>query len=203
MKKKTVKKLVRIIVLIIIIVLLILLCIWGILKFIKNKYKKILLNNDSSNYEIIQIVDGVEEQVSKLRNNTLVIDDGENIIWISKKANKSIVMNQNNKTAIVTTESDLKIATLNESYIKEYFENSDNKFKYLGKENNYELLEFTNKNTGIISVLYLNLETNIIDKQIIKNGNAQNVIEYKVKLNSVSTDEIKEPDLTDYYIIEQ
>lgn len=201
--KKTGRKVFKIIILIAILVVLIGLCVLGVFKLIKNKYKKILLNNDSSNYEIIQIVDGTEEQTSKLRNNTLVIDDGENIIWISKNANKSIIMNTNKKTAIITSESDIKIATLNESFIKEYFENSDNKFKYLGKENNYALLEFTNKNTGIITILYLNLDTNIIDKQIVKNDIAQNEIEYKVKLNSVSKDEIMEPDLTDYYIIEQ
>lgn len=203
MDKKIVRKIIRILILIILLILAILICIFGILKIIKNKYKNILIENDSTNYEIIQIVDGVKEQTSKLRDNTLVIDNGKNKIWISKKDKKSVIINESQKNAIITSESDIKVATLNESFIKEYFENSDSKFKYLGKENNHALLEFTNKNTGIITILYLNLETNLIDKQIVKNEIAENVIEYEVKLNSVSKDEIKEPDLTDYYIIEQ
>jgi hypothetical protein len=87
--------------------------------------------------------------------------------------------------------------------LSEYFNNSDYKFKYLGKENNYYLLDFVNSDLAITTILYLNIKTNIVDKQIIQNEVAKTVIEYKVKINSVSTEEVAEPDLTDYYIIEQ
>lgn len=201
--KKISKKIFRILGLIVILVLLILIFIWGINKFIKYKYKKILIDNDSLNYEITQIIDGNVEQNSKLRNNTLVIDDSENVIWINGNTNKSIIMNKTKKTAIVTNESDVKVASLNETYINEYFENKNNKFKYLGKENKYELLQFTNENLGLITILYLNLDTKLIEKQVIKNDIGESVIEYKIKLNSVSKDEIKEPELLEYNIVNQ
>lgn len=203
MKKKKVSKALRIIFLIIVLVLIILGCIFGIKALIKNKYKKILEKNNVHNYEVVQIVDGVQEQVSYVRDNVLVVDDGENIIWLNKKANKSIVLNTERKTAFITTEDDVTVAALNTTFIKEYFENSDYKFKYLGKENKHYLLEFTNKETDEITIFYLNIDTNIIDKQIIKNNIAETVIEYQVKINSVSKEEIAEPDLTDYYILEQ
>lgn len=203
MKKKKVSKALRIIFLIIVLVLIILGCIFGIKALIKNKYKKILEKNNVHNYEVVQIVDGVQEQVSYVRDNVLVVDDGENIIWLNKKANKSIVLNTERKTAFITTEDDVTVAALNTTFIKEYFDNSDYKFKYLGKENKHYLLEFTNKETDEITIFYLNIDTNIIDKQIIKNNIAETVIEYQVKINSVSKEEIAEPDLTDYYILEQ
>lgn len=203
MKKKKVSKALRIIFLIIVLVLIILGCIFGIKALIKNKYKKILEKNNVHNYEVVQIVDGVQEQVSYVRDNVLVVDDGENIIWLNKKANKSIVLNTERKTAFITTEDDVTVAALNTTFIKEYFENPEYKFKYLGKENKHYLLEFTNKETDEITIFYLNIDTNIIDKQIIKNNIAETVIEYQVKINSVSKEEIAEPDLTDYYILEQ
>ncbi len=203
MKKKKVSKALRIIFLVIVLILIILGSVLGIKALIKNKYKKILEKNNVHNYEVVQIVDGVQEQVSYVRDNVLVVDDGENIIWINKKANKSIVLNTERKTAFITTEDDVTVAALNTTFIKEYFENSDYKFKYLGKENKHYLLEFTNKETDEITIFYLNIDTNIIDKQIIKNNIAETVIEYQVKINSVSKEEIAEPDLTDYYILEQ
>ena len=203
MKKKKINKVFRIIILLVFFILLILLCIFGIKKIIKNKYKKILLDNDSINYELTKIIDGIEEQTAKLRNNVLVVEDTESLMWINKNEKKSIVINKESKTAIVTSENDLKIASLNETYIKEYFENSDCKFKYLGKENNYALLQFTNKKTGLVNILYLNLDTKLIEKQVIKNDIAENIIEYKIKLNSVSKDEVKEPELIEYYVVTQ
>lgn len=201
--KKSGKKVFKKIIIILIFVLIICLSVLGIKAIIKNKYRKLLEKSNVHNYEVIQLVDGNQEQVSYIRDNVLVVNDGENIIWLNKKENKSIVLNTLRKTAFITKEENVKISGLNDSYINEYFDNSDYRFKYLGKENNHYLLEFTNKDTAITTVLYLNMETNIIDKQIIKNAVAETVIEYKVKINSVSTEEIKEPDLTDYYILEQ
>lgn len=201
--KKSGKKVFKKIIIILIFVLIICLSVLGIKAIIKNKYRKLLEKSNVHNYEVIQLVDGNQEQVSYIRDNVLVVNDGENIIWLNKKENKSIVLNTLRKTAFITKEENVKISGLNDSYINEYFDNSDYRFKYLGKENNHYLLEFTNKDTALTTVLYLNMETNIIDKQIIKNAVAETVIEYKVKINSVSTEEIKEPDLTDYYILEQ
>ena len=201
--KKSGKKVFKKIIIILIFVLIICFSVLGIKAIIKNKYRKLLEKSNVHNYEVIQLVDGNQEQVSYIRDNVLVVNDGENIIWLNKKENKSIVLNTLRKTAFITKEENVKISGLNDSYINEYFDNSDYRFKYLGKENNHYLLEFTNKDTAITTVLYLNMETNIIDKQIIKNAVAETVIEYKVKINSVSTEEIKEPDLTDYYILEQ
>lgn len=197
------KKILKIFILIMILILLVLLCIWGVSKIIKYKYKKILIDNDSLNYEIIETIDGTVEQISKLRNNILLIDDGENIIWLNKNTNKSIIMNKTLKTAILTDETDVSIASLNETYINEYFENSDNKFKYLGKENNYALLEFTNKNTGMLTIFYLNLDTKLIEKEVLRNEIGETVIEYEIKLNSVSKEDVREPDLTEYKVTKQ
>lgn len=203
MKKKTVKKIFRIVILIMILIIIILACGFGIKLFIKNKYKKILINNNYGNYELTQIMDGIEIQNVKLRNNVLVLEDKENIIWLSREEKESIILNKEMKTAIVSSEDDLKISSLNDTYIKEYFENDDFKFKYLGKEKNYVLLEFSNTKTGFINILYLNLDSKIIEKEVIKNNGNENIIEYKIKLNSISEEEVEKPDLTEYYIVAQ
>ena len=197
------RKVLKIIILILVLILIIVFGILGIKALIKNKYKKILEKNNIHNYEVIQIVDGEQVQESYLRDNILLTNDGENIIYLNKKEKKSIIANTLRKTAIITNEKEVVLPGLNESYLSEYFNNSDYKFKYLGKENNYYLLEFVNSDLAITTILYLNIKTNIVDKQIIQNEVAKTVIEYKVKINSVSTEEVAEPDLTDYYIIEQ
>lgn len=203
MKDKKKPKILKKVILILIIILLIVLLVFGIKYLIKNKYKKILENNDVHNYEVVKTVDGVEEQTAYVRDNVMLLIDGENTIWLSKKEKESIIVNTERKTALIQTEDSAQIASLNKTYIEEYFENDDYKFKYLGKENDYYLLQFSNKNSLIVVTLYLNAKTNIVDKQVIENSVAKSVIEYKVKINSVSTEEVSKPDLTDYYIIEQ
>ena len=203
MKLKKLSKFLKKLIIIVGLILIVLIGILLIKELNKYKYKKILIDNDSLNYEITQIMNGKADQNVKLRNNTLVINDGNNIMWVSGSEDKSIIINETEKTAIVTSESNMKIASLNETYIKEFFENSDNEFKYLGKEDNYALLQFSNENTGLITVLYLNLENNLIENQVTKNDIAEVVIEYQIKVNSVSLDEVKEPDLSGYNVINQ
>lgn len=200
MKKK---KIIKTFLIILIAVILIIVSAFVISMCIKNKYKKILIENDSTNYELSESINGEEGSNCKVKNTIMKVTDGENNFWISSKLKKKIVFNTENKTAIITENEDVQVVSLNHSYISEFFENSDMKFKYLGKKSGYALLEFTNKETKMQTILYLNLETNLVEKIEEKDSVASRIIEYEINLNSVSNDEITEPDLTDYYVINQ
>lgn len=200
MKKK---KIFKFFLVILIILILILVSCFVISKCIKNKYKKILLENDSTNYELSETINGEDGTNCKVKNTIMQITDGENIFWINSKLKKKIVINTETKTAIVTENEDIQVVSLNHSYILEFFENSNMKFKYLGKKSGYALLEFTNKKTKMQTILYLNLETKLVEKIEEKDALDSRIIEYKIVLNSISNDEIVEPDLTNYYVVNQ
>lgn len=194
------KKIIKISLLIILFLLLILLIIFLISIGIKNKYKKILIENDYNNYELSEITDGEEISSCKVKNNVILVEDATSSIWISSKAKKKIILNTDKKTAMVE-EGEFKVVSLNYSYINNFFEDSNMKFKYLGKKDGFAVLSFTNKTTLLVTELYLNLETNLVEKIIEREEIASRTIEYKIKVNSVSDEEVKEPDLTEYYVI--
>jgi hypothetical protein len=200
MKKK--KLIVKIVVIIILVALGVLLGNFAYGKFVKNKFKKILQNNDASNYELIEYSNDEENSVW-VRDKILFSKNGNTEVWISELDAKRIVMDTSRKTAMITENSsdfDIKVNTLNYTYINDFFENSNQKFKYKGKSDGYYLLEFTNSKTGIVSTLYLNTETNIVDKVIEVADEITYEIDYEVKVNSVSKEEVEIPDLTDYLV---
>ena len=197
MKKK---KLIKLIILIVVIVLLVVLEILIYNQVQINRFKKILEENDSTNYELIQ-TDGITTTTVKVYGNTYTYEDENNYIWISESENLRVVMDKKNKSAIITEnpENELKVGSLNSTYL-DYFENDSMKFKYLGEENPFYKLQFTNKSTGNNTIFYLNSETGVVEKiEEIFNG-AQNIYDITVNFECVTAEEVEYPDLSEYDI---
>ena len=197
MKKK---KNLKIVILIIAIILLVIIGILIYKQFWINKFKKILKENDSSNYELVQ-TDGITTSTVKVYEDIYTYEDENNFIWISETENLRVIMDKVNKSAIITenSESALKVGSLNSTYL-DYFDNDTMKFKYLGKEDSFYKLQFENKSTGNITIFYMNIDTGIIEKiEKLFNG-AQNNYEIKVKFDCVTSDDVAYPDLAEYDI---
>lgn len=169
MKKKRNKNVLKFIVLIIAIALLI----WiGILIYKQiwiSKFENMLKKNDSTNYELVQ-TDGKSSTTVRVLDNVYTLDDETNFIWINETENVRIVMDKENKLAMITEnpENKLEVKSLNATYIEKYFENDSMNFKYLGKEDNFYKLQFEDKNTGFITIFYLNKDSKIIEKMVEK-----------------------------------
>ena len=197
MKKK---KLIKLIILIVVIVLLVVLEILIYNQVQINRFKKILEENDSTNYELIQ-TDGITTTTVKVYGNIYTYEDENNYIGISESENLRVVMDKKNKSAIITEnpENELKVGSLNSTYL-DYFENDSMKFKYLGEENPFYKLQFTNKSTGNNTIFYLNSETGVVEKiEEIFNG-AQNIYDITVNFECVTAEEVEYPDLSEYDI---
>lgn len=153
MKKK---QIIRILILILIIIALIIIGQVLFNKYMKYKLKKILVKNDSTNYELIEKYNNQEENV-KLRNNILISENDNECIWIDGLNGKRVIMDKKSKIAIVTeNDEELSVHSLNYTYLKDYFENSNRKFRYLGKEEKFYKFKFEDKKTGVITIFYLN-----------------------------------------------
>lgn len=197
MKKKKIIKLFIIVIAVIIIAIVINLIYKNFIKF---KMKNILAKNDSINYELIEKY-GDEEVSIKVYADTLISEYNDNITWINSEQGKRVILDKKYKMAILTeNDNNLKVNSLNYTYLNEYFENSREKFKYLGKENSYYKFQFTNKDTKIVTILYLNKDINSIEKMIRKINDSEEVITFDVKKNSVSKKEVEYPDLSEYEV---
>ncbi len=164
----------------------------------KNRFKKMLQESDATNYELTEIVNGEETKVY-VRDKTLLIEEGTTKTWVSELDSERVAFDDKYKTAVWDqNDEDLKVNSLNYTYIHDFFENSDQKFKYLGKEKEYYKLQFKEKGSKKITLLYLNVETKLIDKMIQNVGNFEFVTEFKVEKNAVSKDKIAFPNLEGY-----
>lgn len=197
MKKK---KLIKLIILIVAIVLLVVLEILIYNQVQINRFKEILEENDSTNYELIQ-TDGITTATIKVYGNIYTYEDENNYIWISESENLRVVMDKKNKSAIITEnpENELKVGSLNSTYL-DYFENDSMKFKYLGEENPFYKLQFINKGTGNNTIFYLNSENGVVEKIEENFNGAQNIYDITVNLESVTSEEVVYPDLSEYDI---
>ena len=152
---KKVKSIFRILILLIIAVLLALCVYFGYNKFLENKFKKILEKNDCTNYELTEIANGEETKVY-VRDKTLLSEKGDIKTWVSEFDSKRVVFDVGRKTAILDENDEtLEVNSLNYSYIKEFFENRNQNFKYLGKENGHYKLQFTESGSKKITIIYL------------------------------------------------
>ena len=192
------KKIFKILLLIVLIIGLIFLVYFGINKIQKNKFKKILNENDSYNYKITEI-NGDEETNVIVRDNVLISDSGDIKIWMSEEENKRVIFDEKYKTAVLDENDDtLEVNSLNHTFIKDFFENSNQKFKYRGKKDGYYKLEFKEKGSKKITTLYLNEKTKNIEKMIQTIGNVEIITKYKIEKNKVTKDEIEFPNLEGY-----
>ena len=196
---KKFKNIIKIIVIIVLIILLVLLGIVIYKKIMINKFINLLNQNDSSNYELIQN-DGTTVTTVKVKDGVLVSEDDDTIIWISETENIRIIIYKNYNSAMITENSEeaFEVSSLNSTYISDYFENNDLKFKYLSKEDNLYKVQFTNKDTDAITIFYINSDTGVIE-QIDENINGEEfTLNFDVTFDIVTDEDVEYPDLSTY-----
>lgn len=197
MKKKNI---IKIIILVIVVILLVFLGILLYKQLMINKFKNLLEENDSTNYELVQ-TDGETTTTVKVYGNIYTYEDDNNFVWISEPENTRVIMDKVNKTAIITEnpEEALEVESLNSTYLN-YFENDNMTFKYLGTEDIFYKLQFADENLGSVTTFYLNKDTGIVEKMVEEFNDAQNTYEISVTKDSVTAEETEYPDLSEYNI---
>ena len=136
------KNIVKILILIILIIFLIFLTFIILNKFQENKFKKMLKDNDAVNYKLTETTNGVETKVY-VRDKILLSESEETITWVNELESKRIIVDEEYKTAILDQDDEnLKVNSLNYTYINDFFDNSNQSFKYLGKEDGCYKIQF-------------------------------------------------------------
>ena len=191
-------KIFRILILLILVILLIFLINFIYQKIQKSRFKKILQDNDSNNYELTEIVNDVETKVY-VRDKILFSENGNTKTWVSEFDSKRVIFDDRYKTAILDENDEtLEVNSLNYTYINNYFDNSNQKFKYIGKESGYYKIQFKEKGSNKITILYLNEKTNIVEKMVQNSENFEFVTNFKVEKNNVSKEKVAYPNLEGY-----
>ena len=148
--KKRTKNILKIFILIILIIGLIFLTGLIYQEIQKNKFQKILKENDASNYELVENINGEEIKVY-VRDKVLLSEDGNTKIWLSEFEQKRVIFDDEYKTAIFDeNDEELKVNSLNYTYINDFFENSNQSFKYIGKDKGYYKIQFKEKESDKI-----------------------------------------------------
>lgn len=197
-KNKKVKKFLKALILIILIIALVFLVNTIYQKIQRNKFKKLLQDNDAFNYELTEIVNEEETKVF-VRDKILLSQYSNTRTWVNELESKRIVFDEEYKTAIIDeNDEELKVNSLNYTYIENFFDNKEQKFKYCGEEDGYYKLQFEEKESKKITLIYINKKTNTVDKMIQNAGNFEYVTEFKVVKNKVSKDEVELPNLEGY-----
>ena len=136
------KNLLKILILIILIIGLIFITNAIYQKLQSNRFEKILKENDSMNYKLTEIVNGEETNVT-VRDNVLLSEEGDTKVWVSEDENKRVIFDDRYKTAVLDENDEtLEVNSLNYTFINDFFENSNQKFSYGGKEKGFYKLQF-------------------------------------------------------------
>ena len=198
---KKFKNIIKIIIIIALIVVLVLIGIVVYKKVMINRFINLLNQSNSNNYELVQN-DGTTITTIKVKDGVLLSEDDDTYIWINSIENIRIIMEKNSKIAMITENSEevFEVGSLNSTYINDYFENDDLKFKYLGKEEDSYKVQFTNKDTEIITIFYIDSDTGIIQK-IEENFNGLEIVSnFEVNFDVVTDEDVAYPDLSEYEI---
>ena len=192
------KNIVKILILIILIIFLIFLTFIILNKFQENKFKKMLKDNDAVNYKLTETTNGVETKVY-VRDKILLSESEETITWVNELESKRIIVDEEYKTAILDQDDEnLKVNSLNYTYINDFFDNSNQSFKYLGKEDGCYKIQFKEKDSKKITILYINEKLKCVTKMIQNAGNFELITEFKVEKNKVSKSDVELPNLEGY-----
>jgi hypothetical protein len=167
-------------------------------KFNVYRFKKILEENDYTNYSLVETSNDTVTYVY-VRNGVLLSTCDDTTTWVSVNENKRVIFNETYKTAIVDENDDeLTVHSLNYTYINNYLEEASQKFKYLGKHDGYFVLQFTNKKTNVVTVLYLNAETHFIDTMIVDSSGYDFEANFEITVNKVTPEDVQMPNIDDY-----
>ena len=194
------KKTLKILIIIILIIVLVFLGYIIFIKIQKNNFKKMLQDNDATNYELVETVNG-EETVVYVRDKILLMKEDNTTTWVNELESKRIIFDDEYHTVIIDeNDESLKVNSLNYTYLNDYFDNSNQSFKFLGEENGFYKLQFKEKGNKRITLFYINKKTKLVEKIVQNAGNFELVTELKVEKNVVSKQEVELPNLEGYRV---
>ena len=127
----------------------------------------------------------------------MVSENKNTKIWVSEFDSKRVVFDEQYKTAILDqNDESLEVNSLNYTFINDYFDNSNQSFKYLGEEKNCYKIKF--KEGKNITIIYIGKSSNIVEKMIQNAENFEFITEFKVRKNVVSKEDVEFPNLDGY-----
>lgn len=199
-KKYKLKTFFKILILIVLIIALFFIGYTIYQKIEENKYKKILQDGDATNFKITEIINDDETNIY-VRDKILLIDSGNTKTWVNESESKRVSFDEKYHTVIIEKDVDnLKVNSLNYTYINDFFENSNQVFKYLGKENGNIKIQFKEKGNKKITVFYIDEKLKTMVKMIQNVDNFETITDFKIEKNSVSKQEVELPDLENYRV---
>ena len=191
-------KILKIIIVIILIIALIFIAYKIYQGILENHFKKMLENSDATNYKLTEIVND-EETIVYVRDKTLLIEYENTKTWVNEFEQKRIAFDDNYKTTIIdNNDENLKVNSLNYTYIHDFFENDNQSFKYLGRQDGCYQIQFKEKGSNKITLLYINEKTKNVEKMVQNAGNFEFVTTFKVEKNKVSKADVELPNLEGY-----
>jgi len=201
MSTKT-KNIIKIIIVVVLVICLVILGYFIYEKLQANRFKKMLQESDSNNYKLTEIVNDVETEVY-VRDRILFSKVGNTRTWVSEFDSKRVIFDEEYKTVITDVNDDnLKVNSLNYTFINDFFDNSNQSFNYLGEEDGCYKVQFTEKGSKKITLLYINKDSKDVEKMIQDAGNFELITEFRVEKNTVSKDEVELPNLEGYRVYE-
>ena len=190
----------KILILVLIIAILVYLAYTLYIKIQRDRFKKMLEESDSRNYTIIEN-SNEEEFTIKVRDFYLLSEAEDEIIWIDADKKQRVIVMPKYQTAVVSeNDENIVVHSLNHSYLEDYFNDSNQKFKYLGKENGCFKVQFTEKQTKKETTLFINETTKLVDKVIFNVGGVDSISTFKTTKNNVSKDDVAMPDIDGYHV---
>ncbi len=139
----------------------------------------------------------------KFKNNVVISEFYGICAYINYNTNENILLNKIVKKAIIST-----VESTYNTYASSVLETINDftyQYTYLKEENynNHNCIVFQlDKNNNYLKI-WIDSDSGFVLKTEEKDGTSTEIIEYYINFNSVTDDDIKKPDLTEYEIKEK
>lgn len=198
--KKKVFLIIKILVLLLIIATIVFLIHYAYTKIQRNRFQKMLEESDSHIYTLIEKSND-EEFTIKVRDYYLLSESEDEIIWIDADKKQRVLVMPQYKTAVVSeNDENVVVHSLNYTYLEDFFKNSNQKFKYLGKEDGCFKVLFTEKQSKKETTIFINEKTKMVDKIIYNIGGVDSTTTFQTTVNNVSKADVAMPDIDGYHV---
>lgn len=150
-----------------------------------------------------------EKTIRKIKGNKMVVATDDMTVYIDYDINKQTVLKNTENIAIVSSLSSSKLIKMNKIYYQECidilndFENYEYKFITTEKINEFKCIKIALSNESINYEIWVDISSGLVTKISCSNKENSNVtIEYNLKLNSITDEDVKMPDLSKYKVTE-
>lgn len=150
-----------------------------------------------------------ENTIRKIKGNKMVVASDDMTIYIDYDSNKQTVLRNTGNIALVSSLDSSKLSKMNKIYFQECidvlndFENYEYKFIKKEKINEFECIKIALTSESISYEIWIDISSGLVTKMSCNNKENSNItLEYNLKLNSITDEEVKTPDLSKYNVTE-